>query len=116
MIRLKENKVNEISVKEFIGMNLQQIKIKLDDLPVDTIITGIRNKSGKYYFDTVITKEGSYKTVYYNRFGLSPSDCKYHDVYWTIGGYECPCFEVKLFGISSPDIIKTLGSSLIGKP
>jgi len=112
MVKLKENKVNEISVKEFIGMTLQQIKVKLDDLPVGTIITDIRNKSGKYNFDTIIKKEGSYKTVYYNRFGFSPNDCKYYNVYWTIGGYDCPCFEVKLFGIiNGTDMYYTIHKS-----
>lgn len=80
---------NEISILDFKGLNKSEIKSKLDDAPVGTVITGIRDKSGRYSVDTYIVKRTAYKSNYFNPLG-NPHDYKSQEEFWTVGGSEQP--------------------------
>ena len=77
----------ELSILDFKGLNKSEIESKLNDAPVGTIITGIRDKSGRYSIDTYIEKKSAYKSNYFNPLG-SPHDYKSHEEFWTVGGSE----------------------------
>lgn len=77
----------ELSILDFKGLNKSEIESKLNDAPVGTVITGIRDKSGRYSVDTYVVKRTAYKSNYFNPLG-SPHDYKSKEEFWTVGGYE----------------------------
>ena len=94
---LNEN-MSSVSIKRFIGMTKSEIENELNNLPLGTIITDVRNKSGRYNFDTHIEKKSSYKANTFNPIG-SPNDYKTKEEYWTIGGYEKPYIVNEIYDI-----------------
>lgn len=78
-----------ISIKEFIGLTKPEIRNKIDSLPVDTLITGVRSHSDRSGMDIHIKKTSGYASNYSNPVG-SPHDFKNMEVYWTIEGEKHP--------------------------
>lgn len=80
---------------EFYGSD-QDLRNYLDSLPVGTKIVDIVNAPGSHWAGTeaVCEKRGGYKSVYYNRFGLSPSDTKYDSTWWSLSGSEINEFDL----------------------
>lgn len=60
----------------------------LNSLPAGTELKDIVNSPGSHWAgqEVVCKKKEGYDTVYYNRFGVSPSDAKYKDTWWEISG------------------------------
>lgn len=77
----------ELSILDFKNKNKDDIKGILDNAPIGTVITGIRDKSGRYSIDTHIEKKSAYKSNYFNPLG-SPHDYKSYEEFWTVGGNE----------------------------
>ena len=77
----------EISILDFKGLSKDEIESKLDSAPVGTIITGVRDKSGRYSIDTHIEKRTAYRSNYFNPLG-SPHDYKSREEFWTVGSSE----------------------------
>jgi hypothetical protein len=78
-----------ISIKEFVGLTKPEIRKKIDSLPVDTLITGVRSHSDRSGMDIHIKKTSGYASNYFNPVG-SPHDFKNMEVYWTIEGSKHP--------------------------
>lgn len=58
----------------------------LKSLPVGTQIFDIVHAPGAHWAgeEVPVEKESGYETVYYNRFGIAPSDAKFENTWWRI--------------------------------
>lgn len=63
------------------GLDKDTLLKALKDAPVGTVITGVRDASGRYDFDTHIEKHGGYVRNYF-----APVKTSDYDTWWTVGG------------------------------
>lgn len=89
-----------IPAESLAEMSKNEMHDFLENLPVGTKITGIVDAPGTFgrkkwgEDDKIVKKEGGYTGPSYNRFGLSPSDTKYMDTWWTISGGKTHSWEL----------------------
>lgn len=74
----------------------KDLRIYLKSLPIGIEITDIVIAPGAYHAgnSVVCEKTGGYKTIYYNRYGLPPSQSKYKEVWWELNGSETNEFDL----------------------
>lgn len=68
----------------------------LDSLPVDTKIVDIVNAPGSHFAgqESICRKCEGYDTVYYNPYGVPPSDAKYKITWWSLSGSKTHVFDI----------------------
>lgn len=90
------NTISAIDLADDFYGTPKDLRNYLDSLPVGTKLTGIVNAPGSHWAGTevICEKRGGYKTVYYNPWGVPPSDAKYRATWWSLGGSETDEFEL----------------------
>lgn len=68
----------------------------LDSLPVGTEISDIVISEGCHNAGAEVRciKKQGYKTVYYNPYGIPPSDTRYNDTWWELEGSEVDSYKL----------------------
>lgn len=98
----KDKSVTSVSAQSLSNFSAKEVREKLNDMPPGTKITGIRNKSGKYDFDTVVEKQEGYVANY-------AVGAKSKETWWAVSGEKRSEFDVadiilgksKYYGIHS---------------
>lgn len=85
-----DNLISAIDLGDDFYNRPNELVAYLDSLPAgaeisDIVIAPGSHGEGK---EVICEKREGYKTTYYNRFGIPPSDTKYNSTWWTIEGSE----------------------------
>ena len=88
----KDNYISAMDLGDEYYDNFNGLVDYLNSLPVGTQLSDIVSAPGSHWAgqEAICRKEEGYETVYYNRYGLAPSDTKYKDTYWKISGSKIP--------------------------
>lgn len=95
---IKESNNKIIPISAFVGKSMKEIEQMLDGLEVGTIITGVRDSSGRYDFDTHIEKKQGYKTNYFSPIG-SVKDNNHLEIWWDFNGNSDPYIDKTIYQI-----------------
>ena len=90
----RDEKLSAIDLGDEFYNDRDGLKNYLDTFPVGTRIYDIVNAPGSHWAgnEVICEKQGGYRTVYSNPWGVSPSDAKYQDTWWTLSGSEIDAY------------------------
>lgn len=88
--------ISAIDLKDKYYDNRDGLVAYLDSLPVNTEIVDIVNAHGSHFDgqQAICKKCEGYETVYYNPYGVPPSDSKYKTTWWSLSGSKTHAFDI----------------------
>lgn len=98
-VKIIEGNTNKMNARLLLGLTRDEIVDKLNEMPVGTELTGIRDRSGRYDFDSIVRKEGGYSTNYgamsrYGGRGAKVGDYNQYSTEWKVAGSKTNVYDL----------------------